>query len=57
MKIINKRFYRKSSKSELVLSSELEEILIGLILGDLFAEKANLKSNTRLQVLKEKTIH
>ena len=43
------RFYRKSVKSNLTISSDLEDIIIGLILGDLHAEKINLKSNTRLQ--------
>ena len=35
------RFYKKSTKYNLNLSTELEEIIIGLMLGDLFAEKAN----------------
>lgn len=43
------RCYRKSSKFNLKLSKELEEIIIGLMLGDLFAEKVSIKSNTRLQ--------
>jgi len=43
------RFYRVSAKSHLELSSELSEILFGLILGDLHAERKNLNSNTRLQ--------
>lgn len=43
------RFYRKSVKFNLELSKELEEIIIGLMLGDLFAEKINPNSNTRLQ--------
>jgi hypothetical protein len=43
------RFYRKSNKFDLSLSTDLEEIIIGLILGDLFAEKIKPKSNTRLQ--------
>jgi hypothetical protein len=43
------RFYRVSAKSHLELSSELTEVLIGLMLGDLHAEKKNLNSNTRLQ--------
>ena len=43
------RCYRKSSKFNLKLSKELEEIIIGLMLGDLFAEKRNPNSNTRLQ--------
>jgi hypothetical protein len=43
------RYYRKSSKFDLSLSTDLEEIIIGLILGDLFAEKIKPTSNTRLQ--------
>ena len=43
------RFYRKSSKFDLNLSMDLEEIIIGLMLGDLFAEKIKPRSNTRLQ--------
>ena len=43
------RFYRKSPKFDLNLSTDLEEIIIGLILGDLFAEKIKPTSNTRLQ--------
>lgn len=43
------RFYRKSAKFDLTLTSELEEIIIGLLLGDLFAEKIKPSSNTRLQ--------
>jgi len=33
------REYRKSAKFNLKLDIELEEILVGLMLGDLFAEK------------------
>nr|YP_010691075.1 LAGLIDADG endonuclease [Phellinus igniarius]WBU93176.1 LAGLIDADG endonuclease [Phellinus igniarius] len=43
------RFYRTSSKFNLKLTSELEEIIIGLMLGDLHAEKLTPNSNTRLQ--------
>jgi len=43
------RFYRKSAKYDLELNVELKEIIIGLMLGDLFAEKRNPNSNTRLQ--------
>lgn len=43
------RFYRKSSKFNSVLPHELEEIIIGLILGDLHVEKRNNNSNSRLQ--------
>ena len=43
------RFYRTSSKFNLNLTSDLEEIIIGLMLGDLHAEKLTPNSNTRLQ--------
>ena len=43
------RFYRKSSKYNLELSTDLKEIITGLMLGDLFAEKIKPNSNTRLQ--------
>jgi hypothetical protein len=43
------RLYRKSAKFNLQVNSELEEIIIGLLLGDLFAEKSKPNSNTRLQ--------
>lgn len=43
------RSYRKSAKYDLELNAELKEIIIGLMLGDLFAEKRNPNSNTRLQ--------
>ena len=43
------RYYRKFSKFNLKLNKELEEIIVGLMLGDLFAEKVSIKSNTRLQ--------
>ena len=43
------RHYRKSSKFNLELTPELDQILIGLMLGDLYAEKASSRSNTRLQ--------
>lgn len=45
----NLRFYRISAKHSLVLSTELEEIITGLMLGDLYAERKNSNSNTRLQ--------
>lgn len=41
--------YRTSVKYDLELNAELKEIIIGLMLGDLFAEKRNPNSNTRLQ--------
>ena len=43
------RFYRRSKKAHLTLSDELNEIIIGTMLGDLTAEKPKLNSNTRLQ--------
>ena len=43
------RFYRTSTKQNVILNKELEEILIGLLLGDLFAEKISNNHNTRLQ--------
>jgi hypothetical protein len=43
------RFSIKSSNFDLSLSTDLEEIIIGLMLGDLFAEKIKPSSNTRLQ--------
>ena len=43
------RYYRTSKKANLQLTSELDEIIIGSMLGDLSAEKAKEKSNTRLQ--------
>ena len=47
--LIFSRFYRKSAKFNLELSIVLTEIIIGLMLGDLFAEKRTPNSNTRLQ--------
>lgn len=46
---LTKRFYRKSSMYHLNLTTELDEIIIGCLLGDLSAEKKNINSNTRLQ--------
>jgi hypothetical protein len=43
------RSYRRSAKFNLQINNELEEIIVGLLLGDLFAEKKNINSNTRLQ--------
>ena len=43
------RYYRTSAKSHLQVSCELDEIIIGSMLGDLTAEKPNKNSNTRLQ--------
>ena len=43
------RSYRKSPKFNLELNKELDEIIIGMLLGDLFAEKIKPNSNTRLQ--------
>ena len=43
------RFYRTSKKAHLKLSDDLNEIIIGCMLGDLSAEKPGENSNTRLQ--------
>lgn len=43
------RMYRTSKKANLVLPIELDEIIIGSMLGDLTAEKPSINSNTRLQ--------
>jgi hypothetical protein len=43
------RYYRKSAKFNLELSDDLKNAIIGLMLGDLHAEKRNPNSNTRLQ--------
>ena len=43
------RNYKISSKKYLVISKDLDEILIGLLLGDLSAERPNKNCNTRLQ--------
>jgi hypothetical protein len=50
------RHYRKSPKFNLQLNFQLEEIIVGLMLGDLFAEKINTSTNTRLQ-FKQSTIN
>jgi LAGLIDADG DNA endonuclease family len=42
------RSYRISPKAHLQLNTELEEIIVGSMLGDLSAERKNLNSNTRL---------
>jgi len=43
------RLYRVSAKAHLTVPSILHEILIGSLLGDLFAEKPNKNCNTRIQ--------
>jgi hypothetical protein len=43
------RQYRVSSKINMIVPLELEEIIIGSLLGDLSAERRNQQSNTRLQ--------
>jgi hypothetical protein len=55
-KKLNARTYRKSPKSNLELLEPLKEIIIGSMLGDLSAERRNLKSNTRLQ-FKQSTVN
>jgi hypothetical protein len=49
---LNKQFirsYRKSAKSDLKLSQDQIDTSIGLMMGDLHAEKRNSNCNTRLQ--------
>jgi hypothetical protein len=43
------RLYRVSAKAHLTVPIILHEILIGSLLGDLFAEKPNKNCNTRIQ--------
>ena len=43
------RFYRTSAKAHLKLPLELQEVIIGSMLGDLTAERKSIKNNTRLQ--------
>lgn len=50
------RFYRKSSKFDLELSADLKNVIVGLMLGDLHAEKLKPTSNTRLQ-FKQSTVN
>lgn len=47
--LIFSRFYRKSSLFNVEIPKNLNEILIGLMLGDLTAERPSLNHNTRLQ--------
>nr|AFN06075.1 hypothetical protein [Glomus sp. DAOM 229456]AFN42490.1 LAGLIDADG homing endonuclease type 2 [Rhizophagus irregularis]AGJ98058.1 LAGLIDADG endonuclease [Glomus sp. DAOM 240422] len=42
------RFYRVSAKVNMVITPVLHEILVGSMLGDLTAERNNIRSNTRL---------
>jgi hypothetical protein len=42
------RLYRTSSKAGLIVTYVLHEIIIGNMLGDLYAERPNTKHNTRL---------
>jgi len=45
----SRRFKRGPSKSDLQLTSELKEVVVGKMLGDLGSERPNLNSSTRLQ--------
>ena len=47
--LLQVRYYRTSKKAHLNLTSQLDEIIVGTMLGDLSAEKPGLNSNTRLQ--------
>lgn len=43
------RLIRSSSKSDIELTSELKQVVVGKMLGDLGSERPNLNCNTRLQ--------
>lgn len=45
----SRRFIKDSAKVNLELTSELKEIIVGKMLGDLGSERPNLNCNTRLQ--------
>ena len=47
---MNKKYYRTSSKKTLLLTNDLHETLIDLLLGDVNAEKPNKNCNTRLHI-------
>lgn len=44
-----KRFVRVSAKAHLTLSTELKEIIVGSMLGDLSCERPSPRGNTRMQ--------
>lgn len=46
---VSRRYIRTSAKAHLVLPVELQEVVIGSILGDLGVERPNPQRNTRLQ--------
>lgn len=48
-RLFNNKYYRTSSKAYLIVDDYLHDIIIGLLLGDLSAEKPNKNCNTRLQ--------
>lgn len=47
--MVIKRFVRVSAKAHLVLSLELQEIIVGSLLGDLGCERPSPRGNTRMQ--------
>ena len=53
--LLQVRYFKKSTKYNLTLSTELEEIIIGSLLGDLHAEKKvkNLTQDYNLNNLKK----
>lgn len=53
---MKKNYLTKAERSLFTLSSDLKEILIGLILGDLFIEKPKACINVRL-VFKQGAVH
>lgn len=48
--LLPRAFYRTSSLAHLQLTSELEEVIVGSMLGDFSAERKSLNSNTRLTI-------
>lgn len=61
-RLSNNKYYRTSSKAYLIVDDCLHDIIIGLLLGDLTAERPNKNCNTRLQfkqslINKEYIIH
>jgi hypothetical protein len=47
-KFLNQRHYRTSNLQEIKITPMMHQILIGIILGDLFIEKASMNHNARL---------
>lgn len=46
---MKKNYLTKAQRLQFVLSTELKEILVGLFLGDLYAQKQKASANARLE--------